>query len=82
MASDARNRQPAARAVLPGEIQRKGFVTPTDTNVHRHALCFTVKTWAIHKTTENSIEQWLAVDGGWRLVVGVGRRLAVRKGCL
>ena len=41
-------------AVLMGK--RNGFVTPTETNVHGDALCFTVKAWARHKTAHNSIE--------------------------
>ena len=44
-------------------------------NVHRDALCLMVKTWARHEH-RNSIEQWLAVGGRWRLVaVGGGWRL-------
>ena len=31
----------------------KGVVTPTETNVHGDALCFMLKTWAIHKTRRN-----------------------------
>ena len=52
------------RAWWPGvpPPPEKSFVTPTQTNVHRDALCFMVKTWATHK------KQWLAV-GGWRLAV-------------
>ena len=65
-------------------VGNKGFVTPTDTNVHGDALCFMVNEWqdTRHRST---IEQWLAVGGGWRLVavggwqsaVGGGWRLAV-----
>ena len=49
---------------------KKRFVTPTETNVHTDALCFMVKTWARHKTTETVLNNgWqLAVGGGWRLV--------------
>ena len=68
--------------------ERKRFVTPTETNVHGDALCFMVKTWATHKTTETvlntgwrlAVGRWwrLAADGDWQLVVGGGwRRLAV-----
>ena len=51
--------------------ERKGFVMPTETNLHGNALCFTVNTWARPKTTETVLSNgWrrLAV-GGWRLVV-------------
>ena len=54
--------------------KRKGIVTPTEMNVHGDASCFAVTTWARHKP---SIEQWLAVGGGWRLVVCGWWRLAV-----
>ena len=47
--------------------KRKGFITPTEANVHGDARCFMAKTWARHKTTA-AIEQWVAV-GGWQLVV-------------
>ena len=48
---------------------------PTETDVHGDALCFMVKTWARHKTTET------VMNNGWRLVaVGGGRRLAVAAG--
>ena len=56
---------------------------PTETNVHGDALCFVVKTWTRHKTTErvlNTVGGWRLSDsavGGWRLVVvGGWRRLA------
>ena len=47
-----------------------GFVTPTEMNVHGDALCFMVKTWARHKTTETVLNNrwWLAALGGWRSV--------------
>ena len=64
--------------------------TPTETNVHGDALCFMVKTWARHKTTEESLNNgwrlavvggWglgvVAVGGWWRLVASGGWRLAV-----
>ena len=56
----------------------KNIATPTETSVHRDALCFLVKTWARHKTTEALLNNdWrLAAVGGWRLAVG-GWRLAV-----
>ena len=54
--------------------KKKRFMTPTETKLHGDALCFMVKTWATHKTTE----ALLAVGGGWQLVVSGGwRRLAV-----
>ena len=34
------------------EKGRKRFVTPTETNLHGDALCFMVKAWTKHKTTE------------------------------
>ena len=57
----------SSSAVLKGG---GGSVTPTETNIHGHALCFMVKTWARHNTTEavlNSGWRLMAV-GGWRLV--------------
>ena len=62
---------------LEGGEKRKGFVTPM--NVHRDALCFMVKTWAIHKTTD--IERSSAVRGGWRFVAVGDWRLVVLRGC-
>ena len=66
------------RAVLKGG--KKRFVTPTETNVHGDGLCFMVKTWAGHKTTEASLNNgWrlAAVGGGWQLAaVGGGWQLA------
>ena len=65
-------------AVLEGE-KKKGFVTPTRTNVHGDALCFMVKTWARHKTTETGLNNgwrlvavggWWVAGGGWRLAGG------------
>ena len=53
--------------------KEKGFVTPTETNVHGDALCFMGKTWARHKTTEavlNNVWRFAAVGGCWRLAVG------------
>ena len=37
------------RGVL--KSKKKAFVMPTETNVQGDAVCFMVKTWAIHKTT-------------------------------
>ena len=54
--------------------KKKRFVTPTETNVHGDALCFTVETWAMHKTMQ------ALLNNGWRLVVGGGWRLAVDGG--
>ena len=51
------------RAVLQGK-KRKVPVTPTEMKVHGDALCFMVKTWARHKTTET------VLNNGWRLAVG------------
>ena len=48
-------------------------------DVLRDALGFAVKTWARHKSTETSIEQWLAVGGGWRLAVGGPSGLSLTK---
>ena len=65
--------QRSCRAVLKEE--KKGFVTPTETDVHGDALCFMVKTWARHKTTETALNKgWrlAAVGGGWQLVVSGG----------
>ena len=41
-------------------------------NVHGDALCFMVKTWARHKTTETVLNNvWqLAVSGSWLVAVG------------
>ena len=66
----------------------KGFVTPTEKNVHGDALCFMVKTWARHKTIGTVLNNgrllvavgvwWLpAVVGGWWLAVVGGWWLAV-----
>ena len=62
----------------PWGRQKNGFVTPTGTNAHRHALCFMVKTCARHKTTETVLNKgwWLAV-GCWRLVAVGCWQLAV-----
>ena len=48
--------------------KRKGFVTQTETNVHGDAL---LHGRDMGKTQDhrNSVEQFLAVGGGWRLVV-------------
>ena len=42
---------------------------PTETNIHGDALCFMVKTWARHKTTETVLNNGgrLAVGGPWGL---------------
>ena len=53
--------------------RKKTFVTPTETNVHRNALCFMVM--------GPSLLQRLAVGGWWRLAVGGGWRLVVPGGC-
>ena len=68
----------ASRAVL----QKKAFPTRVETKVHGDALCFMVKTWARHKTTETVLAAgggwWrLSVGGSWRLAVGGSWRLAV-----
>ena len=55
--------------------EKRGFVTPTETNLHGGALCFMVQTGKRHKTTEallNNGWQRLAVGGGWRLAAAVG----------
>ena len=63
------------RGVKAGlSLKKKGLVTPTETKFHGDALCFMVKTWARHKTTEallNNGWQLAAVGGGW-LAVGGG----------
>ena len=53
------------RAVLK-ENKRKGFATPTETNVRGDALRVMVKTWARNKTTET------VLNNGWRLAVHGG----------
>ena len=66
------------------EKKRKGFVTPTETNVHGDALCFMAETWAGHRTTESVFNNgWrlVAVGGWWRLAVGGGWRLVVPGAC-
>ena len=52
--------------------QRKGFAMPTGTTVHGDALCFMVKTWAPHRTTE------AVLNSGWRLAVGGWWGLSLR----
>ena len=73
------------RPVLKGgRGGRKGFATPTAMNVHGDALCFMVKTWAAHKTTETVLNNgWrlAAVGGGWRLVAVASWRLVAPGGC-
>ena len=58
--------------------KKKRFATPTEASVHGDALCFMVKTWAGHKTTETVVNNgWrLAAVGGWRLAAVGGWRLA------
>ena len=75
------------RAVIKGG---KGFVTPTETNLHWDTPCFMVKTWTRHKTTEASLNNgwrlvvvgglWQIAGGGWRWAVGGGQLLAVGGG--
>ena len=51
-----------------------GFVTSTQTNVHGDALCFMVKTWGRHKTTET------VLNGGRRLAaVGLNKKIGLLK---
>ena len=84
---------PSLPAPLRAVVKEKeGFVTPTETNLHGDALCFVVKIWARHKTTEASLNNgcdwwlvavdggWLAVAGGWRLAVGGWWRLVLGGG--
>ena len=50
---------------------KKAFVKGT--NIHGDALCFVVKTWGRHTTTETLLNNgWrlAAVGGWWRLAVG------------
>ena len=78
-----------SRAVLKGGIN-KGNVSSTEMDVHGDALCFMVKTWAGHKTTETVLNNgwrlaavggWLLAVGGWRLVAVGHRRLVVLGNC-
>ena len=55
-----RHALPWAGLSLRGKKKRKGFVMPTETNVHRDVLCFMV--------VGHSLFRRLAV-GGWRLVL-------------
>ena len=65
----------------------KGTAFVTKPNVHGDRLCFVVKTWARHTTTEAVLNNgwWLAVGnwqlvvvgGWWWLAVGGGWRLTV-----
>ena len=60
-----------------------GFVTPTEKKHSQGPLCFTVKTWTRHKTTETALNNgWRlpAVGGWWSVAVG-GWRLLVLGGC-
>ena len=63
----------SSRAVLMDK-RKRGFVTPTERNVHGDALWLMVKAWAWawagHKTTET------VLNNGWRLAVGGWWRLA------
>ena len=65
-----------------GKKIKKGFATPTETNVHEEALCFMVKTWATHNTTETVLNNgWqLVAVGSWRQLVAVGVRRLVAVG--
>ena len=77
------------RTVLKGEKGRGGggLVTPTQTNLQEDALCFVVKTWARHNTTETGLNNgwrlaavggggwWRLAAGGWRLVIPWGLSL-------
>ena len=63
-----------------GKKGPKGFVTPTETNVHGDALCFVAKAWARHTATEAQLNnRWrlVAVGGCWRLAVGGSWRFVV-----
>ena len=68
----------STRPSLRDANNRRGFVTPTETDVPRDAVCFMVKAWARHKITETIMNKgWrLAAVGGWQLVGGGGWRLA------
>ena len=72
------------KAVLKGGGGEKIFVTPTETNVHRDALCFTVMGPSLLQRL--AVGGWqLAAVGGWRLVAVGSWHLvilgAVLKGC-
>ena len=70
----ARGRSPQSGR-LPHPPPQSRAVTPTEPNVHGDALCFMVKTWARHKTTEtgwNNGWRLAAVGGGWRRLAAVG----------
>ena len=79
--SQALGRRRVARAVLKGK--RNGGRNATFTNVHGDALCFVVKTWARHSTTDallNNVWRLAAVGGWWQLVAVGDGRLAVGGG--
>jgi len=60
---------PCKGGACPSGREKKGSVMPTETNNHGDALCFMVKTWARHKTTETVLNNGgrLAVGGPWGL---------------
>ena len=49
----------SGRGVLKSE-KKIAFIMQTETNVDGDALCFVVKTWARHKTTEK------VLNNGWQ----------------
>ena len=64
------------------EKEKKAFAMPTETKVHRDALCSVVKMGKTKRRSSRMVGGWwrLAVGGGWRLAVGGGWRLAVGGG--
>ena len=64
---------PISGAVL--KAKKRGFVTPTETNVHGDALCFMIKPWAKPQ------RQYRTMFGGWRRLAVGGWRLLALGGC-
>ena len=60
--------------------QGKGFVTPTENERSQGRSLLHGQDMGKTPNHRKSIEQWLVVDGGWRLAVGGGWRLAVGGG--
>ena len=74
--------QPSPRAVLKGGKKRKGFVTPTEGNVHGDTLCFMVMGPSLLLYFSTSLLLYFSIlfaVGGWRrLAVGGPWRLSLR----
>ena len=65
-------------AILKGGVTKEKLPNANRSDRSRGALCFLVKTWARHKTTETilsngwrltAVGSWWLVVGGWQLVV-------------